>query len=170
MSAGLPGSICLLTLLLLLPGCVRRAEPYAFPQPFATADVPVTPQVKREYAFAGGGLTFDNQFDGARLNGMERENDSTFVATILPENAPINPSPWYAMRIRSDRPRELTLRLTYPPGVRHRYFPKVSDDLRGWTPVDSSRLTYNADTTVLHRDSSAVGGDCAASNHPAPDS
>ncbi|MBB4079800.1 hypothetical protein GGR28_002427 [Lewinella aquimaris] len=139
----------LVLLLLLVVGCSRRAQPYDFPRPVDTTDHPITEQVKRSYAFDDGSLTFDNQFDGARLNKLERLNDSTFVATIQPENAPINPSPWYAMRIVSDRNRELTVRLAYPPETRHRYFPKVSRDRDAWMPVDSSRLTYNTDSTGL---------------------
>ncbi len=135
--------------LLLVAGCTRRATPYDFPTPYDTADHPVDLQVKREYSFARGGLVVDNQFDAARLNGIEQVNDTLYRAIILPENTPINPSPWYALRIRTDRARDLTLRLTYPPGVRHRYFPKVSADRRRWTPVDSSRLTYNSDSTTL---------------------
>ncbi|MCP9234883.1 M14 family metallopeptidase [Lewinella sp. JB7] len=136
-------------LFVLVVSCGRRAQPYDFPSPVDTTDHPITEQVKRSYAFDAGRLTFDNQFDGARLNNLERLNDSTYVATILPENSPINPSPWYAMRIVSDRDRELTVRLAYPAGTRHRYFPKLSRDREAWIPVGSSRLTYNADSTGL---------------------
>ena len=139
----------LLFLLLVITTCARPAQPYDFPQPVDTSTRPIAVQEKRVFTFDDGSLTFDNRFDGARLNDLSREGIDLYRVTILPENEPINPSPWYAMRISSQRPRDLTVRLTYPPEVEHRYYPKLSTDRSNWTPVDSNRLTYNTDSNTL---------------------
>ena len=38
-----------------------------------------------------GNITFDNDFDGARLNGVTQNNDTLYTAIIVAENYPINP-------------------------------------------------------------------------------
>jgi hypothetical protein len=97
-------------------------------------------QKKQTWTFAETGLMVDNEFDGARLNSIQQTNDGLYTVRIEPENGPINPSPWYAMRFKSDRDQTITVRLTYPPAVRHRYFPKTSTDRKNWTPMDSSSV------------------------------
>jgi len=42
------------------------------------------------------------------------------------------------MRFKSDRNQTITVRLTYPPTVRHRYFPKISMDRKNWVSADSA--------------------------------
>ena len=139
----------LLLPLLFLCTCAPSARPFDFPQPVDTATRPVELQERRRYTFDQSSLTFDNKFGGARLNGMTQRGIDTFVATILPENTPINPSPWYAMRITAERPRDITVRLTYPPEIRHRYSPKTSPDRSNWTAIDSADIAYNFDSTAL---------------------
>ena len=137
-------------LLLLLLACNRQARPYDFPQPVDTTDRPIELQEKKTYAFADSTLLFDNQFAAARLSGIEQVDDSTYRILILPENEPINPSPWYAMRIRSvGEDREVNLRFAYPEGVRHRYYPKISYDRTHWMPVDSQRVSYTGDSSSI---------------------
>ncbi|WP_420459274.1 M14 family metallopeptidase [Neolewinella sp.] len=135
--------------LLVLCTCAPAARPHDFPEPVDTRTQPIELQQRRSYPFDQGTLTFDNDFDGARLNGISQRGIDTFVATILPENTPINPSPWYAMRVTAERPREVTLRLTYPPQTRHRYYPKISSDRTNWTAADSTDVAYNSDSTSL---------------------
>jgi len=45
----------------------------------------------------------------------------------MPEAADINPSPWYAFRVTSDRKRQLKATLVYGTS-KHRYWPMVSED------------------------------------------
>lgn len=139
----------LILLLVVLSACTRRARPYDFPRPVDTATRPITLQEKRDYSFPEAGLTFDNQFDGARLNNVRALDAATFEISIEPENQPINSSPWYAFRIRPTSNREITVRLVYPDEVQHRYFPKISEDRRVWAPVDSTRVVYNLDSTSI---------------------
>lgn len=81
------------------------------------------------------GLFFNNDFKGGRLDGVRWENDTLVALTILPENEPINPSPWYAFEVWADTAKEITLKLTYPAGVKHRYAPKASRDGVNWQPL-----------------------------------
>jgi len=84
-----------------------------------------------------GNITFDNGFDGARLNGITQNNDTLYTAIIAAENYPINPSPWYAFKVTSKTPKTIWIHLTYL-NAKHRYFPKISRDGKTWPSVDST--------------------------------
>lgn len=84
-----------------------------------------------------GEITFDNDFDGARLNGITQNNDTLYTAIIAAENYPINPSPWFAFKVTSKNPRKIWVHLTYL-NAKHRYFPKISRDGKTWKVVDST--------------------------------
>jgi hypothetical protein len=84
-----------------------------------------------------GNITFDNDFAGARLNGITQDNDTLYTAIIVAENYPINPSPWYAFKVTSKTPKTIWVHLTYL-NAKHRYFPKISRDGKTWQVVDST--------------------------------
>jgi cytosolic carboxypeptidase protein 6 len=84
-----------------------------------------------------GNITFDNDFAGARLNGITQDNDTLYTAIIAAENYPINPSPWYAFKVTSKTPKTIWVHLTYL-NAKHRYFPKISRDGKTWQVVDST--------------------------------
>jgi hypothetical protein len=129
-----------LLLFLSLWSACRSVKPieHNFPDPVDTSDRPVELQSRKTYSI--GGVSADNQFDAARLNGFEQLNDSTFVAHIAPENKPINMSPWYAFRLWADTVRHIHLILKYADGS-HRYHPKISNDGRIWTVLDSQQVS-----------------------------
>jgi predicted deacylase len=79
-----------------------------------------------------------NEFEGARLNGVARTNDTLITVLITPENSPINMSPWYAFQLWSDNPRDIYVKLSYPEEAAHRYHPKVSTDGMNWLALDSA--------------------------------
>ena len=108
----------------------------------------ITPQWRTKLDV--GGVTFDNDFDGARLNGIKQDNDSLFTATIEAENYPINPSPWYAFKVSADTARTISVHLTYL-NAKHRYFPKISTDGLTWKAVDSADCRLVKDTTTQAR-------------------
>jgi hypothetical protein len=114
----------LLSLPILLLLTCNQAPNYSFPVEVDTRTKEISVQEKKTWAFPEVGLTVDNEFDGARLNAVRQINDTSYTFIIEPENGPINPSPWYAMRFKSDRDQTISVRLTYPPNVHHRYFPK----------------------------------------------
>ena len=95
----------------------------------------IIPQWRGKQSF--GNLTFDNDFDGARLNGITQNNDTLYTAIIAAENYPINPSPWYAFKVTSKSPKTIWVHLTYL-NAKHRYFPKISRDGKTWQVVDST--------------------------------
>lgn len=92
-------------------------------------------ETRQQWNFAAGGVHFDNSFSGARLSGCEQISDHEFRAIISPENAPINPSPWFAFKVSADRPQTITLHFDYTyAGPRGR--PWLSQDGTKWSRVD----------------------------------
>ncbi|GAB5473533.1 MAG: M14-type cytosolic carboxypeptidase [Maribacter sp.] len=122
------------------------ADKHSYPNPVDTTTRPIQQQQKKTYMLGGVGAT--NDFPAARLNAFLQENDSTYVASIWPENFPINPSPWFALKLWSEQEREIYLKLDYSNGAKHRYVPKLSANGEQWTPLDSTLLQLNQDSTT----------------------
>ena len=122
-----------------------RASTTAQPPPGADGSEPAAAlaelQERRVWTFdAGSGIQvcFDNLFSGARLNGCEQLGQREFRLLVAPEREPINPSPWYALRIRSSKPCEVTLRLAIAtPKARPRAW--ASRDGRRWAMAPDSQ-------------------------------
>lgn len=104
-----------------------------------TASKPVQKQWKGQFDFPRQGITFSNAFDGARLNGIAQNNDSTYTILVTSENTPINTSPWYAFKVWGKQHQTIDLWLTYQVGTKHRYYPKLSHDGEKWAALDSLR-------------------------------
>jgi predicted deacylase len=102
-----------------------------------TESVPIQLQHKGVFDL-GDGVFISNNFEGARLNGVVRNNDTLVTVLITPENSPINMSPWYAFKLWSESPRTLYLKLTYPENASHRYLPKLSFDGLQWREIDTA--------------------------------
>ena len=116
-----------------------------------TRDKPVQHQVKQIFRPDEGKVSFSNDFPGGRLTAVESNGSNSYTLDILPENQPINKSPWFAFQAWAERPDSVTLTLRYP-GFRHRYIPKLSTDGRSWSPLDSSAMTIDtASGTVRFR-------------------
>lgn len=109
------------------------------PAPTSSAHA-IAPQVHRNWFFASDGVTFSNQLDGARLNGVERLARNRYQVTIAPESLPINPSPWYGFSVRSAQARHLTIHFRYLHG-KQRYTPHLSRDRRHWRIASESEFT-----------------------------
>lgn len=115
-----------------------KLKTYDVIKPSDTTTKEISYQEKK--TFSPDGIVFaDNEFLGARLNAFEKLNDSTYQATILPENEPINQSPNYAFRIWSKSENEVYLKLNYPTST-HRYWPKLSENRLYWNPIDSTKF------------------------------
>ena len=137
--------LCIFSLLLIFAvGTALAQEPqkekkFAGQAPVQKVDTsprPVQPQHRATFTFPALGISVSNEFNGARLNGILQRED-TLIAWITPENAPINPSPWYAFKIWSEEAREIYIKLTYQD-AKHRYYPKLSRDGLQWTALDSA--------------------------------
>lgn len=105
-----------------------------------TTTRPVERQKKGTFTFDADGVSFSNEFDGARLNRVERNGERSYTITITPENEPINPSPWYAFKVWSKKKQEISVRLEYPGETRHRYDPQISRDRKKWKHLDASMI------------------------------
>ncbi len=116
-------------------------------KPVDTKTKPIEYQIVKTYNIDSVGVT--NNFPSARINDFTKLNDSTFRATINPENTPINPSPWYAFKIWSKTKRTINLELHYAEH-KHRYNPKISMDGENWTSLDTSLIELdNNDTHAM---------------------
>lgn len=109
---------------------------------------PIEKQNKGIFPFAVDGIYFSNDFDGARLNHVERTGKNTYTILIAPENVPINMSPWYAFQVWSKVPAEISVKLVYKDGARHRYAPQLSSDGLHWTPLDADRVSEDDKDTA----------------------
>lgn len=140
--------LLLLISLLSLYGC-RSVEPVLdFAKPIDTSTKPILEQEKRTYHIAGLDVWMSNEFDGARLNNATQLNDSTVLATILPENMPINNSAYYAFKIWSSAPKTMYVKLDYPDGYTHRYRPKIMRDDQ-WSVIDSTREMRDGEDAII---------------------
>ena len=132
-------------LILLICGCRSsyQAKPHDFPKPVDTTDRPIELQTKKVYQIAEKAVFADNLFDGARLNDFQHLHQDTFQARILPENKPINRSPYYAFRLWSSQAQKIVVALNYPD-AKHRYSPKISSDGINWTLLDTTKVQLDA--------------------------
>ena len=125
---------------------------YPFPGPVDTQSKEISLQEKKIYSTSFG-VSADNEFDGARLNGFEAVNDSVFKATVSPENFPINHSAYFSFRLWSEVERDIELEIHYTEH-KHRYWPKLSRDRKSWVRIDSSAFDTlkapNIATLKLH--------------------
>ena len=93
-------------------------------------------------------MQFDSGFAGGRITECRQTGRNAFTLGNAPESRPINPSPWYAFRILSERRRNIEVFLHY--GLhRHRYHPKVSHDGESWQPLDQAHYTEMLDGKAI---------------------
>jgi hypothetical protein len=116
-------------------------------------------QEKKVFAFQKEGVFFSNNFLSARVNQLDKVNDSTFNITIQPENQPINQSPWFAFKVWGQSGKNVYIHLLYPQ-FKHRYQPKISKDGQQWQTISkvdineakndaSFKLTLTSDTLTV---------------------
>lgn len=91
-----------------------------------------------------GDIRIEADFPGARADACFRQAPDQVAVLIMPERAGINPSPWYAFRVRSDRPRPVRILLVYGESG-HRYWPKVSVDGSNWQRLPAGQVEIAAD-------------------------
>ncbi|GAA4268984.1 M14 family metallopeptidase [Hyunsoonleella aestuarii] len=125
-------------LFIVLIGC-SSAKKVSFETPVDTTDKSILAQSKKTYQLKDLNVYASNEFDGARLNGFEKLNDSTALVIINPENTPINNSAYYAFKTWAEKDRPFYFRFKYPKGYKHRYIPKLKID-NNWKIIDSSNF------------------------------
>ncbi|HEX5006358.1 MAG TPA: M14 family zinc carboxypeptidase [Hyphomonadaceae bacterium] len=90
-------------------------------------------------------MTVDVAFPSAGRHDCIIAPDGSVVVSVDHEPAlveGINPSPWFAFRIRSDHARAVNVTLDYTD-YEHRYAPHVSEDGAHWTELAADRVTLN---------------------------
>ncbi len=136
------------TCVFLLGSC-RNTKKVVFKTPVNTKTKPIDVQIKQIYSIDDLGVYASNKFDGARLNGFEKKNDSTAIVIINPENQPINKSAYYSFKAWSDLSKPFYFTFKYPKGHEHRYVPKLklNDE---WSVIDSTDY-FKQDSIVTIR-------------------
>lgn len=96
-------------------------------------------QEKRIFPFKAEGIFFSNDFQSARINALDKINDSTFNITIEAENTPINPSAWFAFKVWGNNNKNVYINLLYPAS-RHRYKPKITTNGQQWQTLENVKV------------------------------
>ena len=123
-----------------------------FKRPVDTTNRPIAFQDKQKFAFPENDIIFSNDFDGARLNGVFRQNDSTYRVLITPENVPINNSAYYAFDINTSATQTIYIQFDYPEPYNHRYKPKVNQG-KGWSIAQDDQIdTLDGHTQLKLKD------------------
>ena len=122
-------------ILIKVSSCTSTAEVF-FQDVVDTSDKEIKFQEKKIFSFDKSGVYFSNDFEGARLNNVTQKNDSSFILKVLPENIPINPSPFYAFKVMSNTTKRINLEFDYPDGYKHRYIPKIYSENK-WSIADT---------------------------------
>jgi hypothetical protein len=115
------------------------------PLAVATTSCESIPFVRGEVLCESGGLAVDIDFPSAGRHHCVIGPDGAAVVSVDHEPAlseGINPSPWYAFRIRSDKARTTIVTLDYTDYT-HRYAPYVSPDGKNWVALPPDRLSLN---------------------------
>ncbi|WP_299523172.1 M14 family metallopeptidase [uncultured Lutibacter sp.] len=85
-------------------------------------------------------INISNDFDGARLNNVEKINDTLIAVSIYPENAPINNSAYYAFKIWSETHKNIYVQFKYPKDYEHRYIPKLKTEATEWESISNENV------------------------------
>jgi hypothetical protein len=135
----------LLLIFLIIVSC-KSADTVSFKTYVDTTTKPILNQNKQTFALDDLGIYASNEFDGARLNGLKKANDSTAILLINPENEPINNSAYYAFKVWSNTTKPFYFTFQYPKGYKHRYIPKLKED-KNWSLLDSTNI-FKKDSIV----------------------
>ncbi len=83
----------------------------------------------------------------AKLDSCDVIGAKRVQVKSLPENTPINDSPWYGFYVKPKAEGQLRVKLKYRDG-NHRYPPKISYDGTTWDWLPSSKTIQNSDDEV----------------------
>ncbi|MEE9407763.1 MAG: M14 family metallopeptidase [Polaribacter sp.] len=131
--------LALICLLFIGFGCSTLKE-VQFKTPVDTTTKKIDNQKKTIFSIDDIGVYASNEFDGARLNGFEKVNDSTVKAIIKPENTPINNSAYYSFKIWSKKEKTIYIQFDYPEGFKHRYIPKIKTVSTPWKQMNDKNI------------------------------
>lgn len=78
-----------------------------------------------------GHVRLTTDFSTGRMDECALVATNDYLITLVPENTPINSSPWYAFKIQADQSTDITITMKVR-GDEHRYPPKISHDGKKW--------------------------------------
>ncbi len=135
----------LLFLALIIHGC-SSAKRVKFETQVDTTNKSIDIQKKQIFSINDIGVFASNNYDGARLNGFEKINDTIIKIIIKPENTPINNSAYYSFKTWSKEAKDFYFKFDYPTGYKHRYVPKLKQN-GTWKTIDTTNI-FKKDTIV----------------------
>jgi hypothetical protein len=141
----------LILFLLFSFGCSSLKE-VQFKTAVDTTTKKISTQKKTIYALDDIGVYASNKFDGARLNGFEKVNDSTVKVIIKPENTPINNSAYYSFKIWSKKEKTVYIQFDYPEGFKHRYIPKLKTATASWERMNDKNIHKKKNLVIVKLD------------------
>ncbi len=78
-----------------------------------------------------GTVQLTTDFPTGRLGKCEKHSSNEFSVTLVPENTPINSSPWYAFKLSAEQETKVKVAIKVE-GYSHRYLPKISSNRKAW--------------------------------------
>lgn len=126
----------------------KNVKKVAFKTPVNTLSRKIDIQDKKIYNLENSDIYVSNKFDGARLNGVEKINDSTAIVFVNPENSPINNSAYYAFKVWSNTKKHFYFTFSYPEGYKHRYIPKLKIN-DSWTIIGEKDVFKKGKTVTV---------------------
>lgn len=114
---------------------------------FANEAIKVPVQTQSVWDFEGGKFHFDCNFSSARLNGCEQVGETEFKLLIMPENTPINNSPWYAFKVSAAGSQTIALRFVNTYSTQ-RGRPWLSRDGEKWQRADERQWIKGSATNA----------------------
>ena len=82
-----------------------------------------------------GKVKLTSDFAAGRMDECKRTGENEYLITLVPENTPINSSPWYAFKIQAEQNTDIIITMKVK-GDKHRYPPKISHDGKSWQLQD----------------------------------
>lgn len=95
-------------------------------------------------ACAQRGIAIDRNFERGAFAACQITGPAAAILDIRPETGASNDSPWYAFRLRAERPQTVAVTLRYHDG-HHRYWPKWSRDGARWESLPPTAVTVSED-------------------------
>jgi len=88
-------------------------------------------QSENAQACSIGDVRITTNFASARMDECTRVANNEYLITLVPENTPINSSPWYAFKVQADQATDIRITMRVR-GDQHRYPPKISRNGHSW--------------------------------------
>ena len=120
----------LVSLTLLIAGCNGSIQAVSLVEPSDTNSTNNTIDTSAQCDI--GHIQITTDFPAGRIGHCEKSAENIFSLTLIPENTPINSSPWYAFKVQANSATQVKINMTVA-GDKHRYPPKISSDGKHWT-------------------------------------